>query len=69
MKYNLLFRFIAHTLVGEGKMETNDQIYKCQDCGSETAETKLVGRKDEQGFFILYCDCGSRNISLKLQDK
>ena len=43
-------------------MDTNEQTYKCDDCGTEIKETQLVGRKDEDGFYILYCTCGSKNL-------
>ena len=54
-----------------GKMTTKieflitEQIYECKDCGKETAEFSLMGRRNAEGYFVLYCSCGSKNISLK----
>ena len=53
----------------EKTIEKFEQIYKCEACGKETSEFALIGRRDEDNYFALFCECGSKNLKIDHTNK
>lgn len=48
--------------MGTTKLQFTENKYKCNGCKKISSESELIGRRDENNYFVLFCDCGSKDI-------